>query len=159
MPMVFVSGWGRVTLPSRLHGRCSICVTKKSGRNCHNGRVVDPVNPAILRESIVEPNIIPPVMNSLSLSFGRLSHPSSIKYSFLAGMLAFSICGIASATPPTAVDLSTYVRTARYNLPESSRTAAPADSLRCQEASNVTYNRDMDTLFVVGDCGAAVTQS
>ena len=58
----------------------------------------------------------------------------------------------------TSVDLSTYVRIGRYDLPEPTRTAAPVNSLLAQEASAVTYNWDTDTLFVVGDGGTSVVQ-
>jgi len=36
---------------------------------------------------------------------------------------------------PAAVDLSTYVRVGRFDLPEPTRTPAPANSLLAQEAS------------------------
>jgi uncharacterized protein YjiK len=59
----------------------------------------------------------------------------------------------------TSVDLSRYVRVARYNLPEPTRTTPPdGTSLLAQEASAVTYNWDTDTLFVVGDGGTSVVQ-
>jgi uncharacterized protein YjiK len=58
----------------------------------------------------------------------------------------------------TGVDLSTYVRVGRFDLPEPTRTAAPAGSLLAQEASSVTYDWDTDTLFVVGDEGTSVVQ-
>lgn len=61
-------------------------------------------------------------------------------------------------TGPTSVDLSTYVRVGRYDLPEPTRTTPPADSLLAQEASGVTYNWDADTLFIVGDGGTSVTE-
>jgi uncharacterized protein YjiK len=64
----------------------------------------------------------------------------------------------AQAAPPTSVDLSTYVRVGRYDLPESTRTTAPPNSLLAGEASGVTYNWDTDTLFVVGDGGTSVVQ-
>jgi uncharacterized protein YjiK len=64
----------------------------------------------------------------------------------------------AAGTPLTGVDLSKYVRVARYDLPEPTRTVAPANSLLCQEASSVTYDWDTDTLFVVGDGGTSVVQ-
>ncbi len=60
--------------------------------------------------------------------------------------------------PITDVDLSTYVRVGRYDLPEPTRTTAPANSLLAQEASAVTYNWDTNTLFVVGDSGTSVVQ-
>src|SRR5262245_61651903 len=61
-------------------------------------------------------------------------------------------------SPVTSVDLSTYVRIGRFDLPEPTRTAHPANSLLCQEASAVTYDWDTDTLFVVGDGGTSVVQ-
>ena len=70
--------------------------------------------------------------------------------------------GFATASPVlspvTSVDLSTYLRTGRFDLPESTRTAHPPNSLLAQEASGVTYNWDTDTLFVVGDGGTSVVQ-
>ena len=56
------------------------------------------------------------------------------------------------------IDLSNYVRVGRYDLPEPTRTAAPAHNLLAQEVSGVTYNADTDTLFVVGDGGTSITQ-
>jgi uncharacterized protein YjiK len=73
------------------------------------------------------------------------------------GLLAL-LTAVAHATPPTSVDLATYVRVGRYDLPEPTRTAPPANSLLAQEASGVTYNWDTDTLFVVGDGGTSVVQ-
>jgi predicted extracellular nuclease/uncharacterized protein YjiK len=58
----------------------------------------------------------------------------------------------------SAVDLSTYVRVGRYNLPEPTRTTAPTNSLLAQEVSAVTYNWNTDTLFVVGDNGRSIVQ-
>src|SRR6185436_13318877 len=71
--------------------------------------------------------------------------------------------GVTSAAtrplvPVTSVDLSTYVRVGRFDLPEPTRTAHPPNNLLAQEASGVTYNWDTDTLFVVGDGGTAVAQ-
>jgi uncharacterized protein YjiK len=62
------------------------------------------------------------------------------------------------AAPTTSVDLGTYVRIGRFDLPEPTRTPAPPNSLLAQEASAVTYNWDTDTLFVVGDGGTSVVQ-
>ena len=56
------------------------------------------------------------------------------------------------------VDLSTYVRVGRYDLPEPTRTAHPANNLLAQEASEVTYDWDTDTLFIVGDGSTAIVQ-
>ena len=58
----------------------------------------------------------------------------------------------------TAINLSRYVRVGRYDLPEPTRSAHPANSLLAQEASNVTYNWDTDTLFMTGDGGTSVVQ-
>src|SRR5204863_2594544 len=54
---------------------------------------------------------------------------------------------------------SRYVRIARFDLPEPTRTTPPdGTSLLAQEASAVTYDWDTDTLFVVGDGGTSVVQ-
>ncbi|MCO6414644.1 SdiA-regulated domain-containing protein [Siccirubricoccus sp. KC 17139] len=58
----------------------------------------------------------------------------------------------------TNIDLTTYVRVGRYDLPEPTRTEAPENSVLAQEVSAVTYNRDTDTLFVVGDGGTSIVQ-
>ncbi len=58
----------------------------------------------------------------------------------------------------SSIDLSTYVRVARYNLPEPLTTTAPANNLLCQEASAVAYNWDTDTLFITADGSTSVTQ-
>ncbi|MDZ8025178.1 MAG: SdiA-regulated domain-containing protein [Nostoc sp. DedQUE11] len=57
-----------------------------------------------------------------------------------------------------SVDLSTYTLIGRYDLPEPTRTTAPANSLLAQEVSAVTYNWDTDTLFVVGDGSTSIVQ-
>ncbi len=59
---------------------------------------------------------------------------------------------------PTSVDLATYVRVGRHDLPEPTRTTPPPNSLLAQEVSAVTYNWDTNTLFVVGDAGTSVVQ-
>jgi VCBS repeat-containing protein len=56
------------------------------------------------------------------------------------------------------MDLSNYVRVAIYDLPEPTRTSAPANNLLAQEASAVTYNWDTNTLFVMGDGGTSIVQ-
>ncbi|KEF41706.1 MAG: hypothetical protein ER33_10110 [Cyanobium sp. CACIAM 14] len=61
-------------------------------------------------------------------------------------------------TEVLSVDLSKYRCVARFDLPEPTRSTAPANSLLAQEASAVTYNWDTDTLFVVGDGGTSVVQ-
>lgn len=71
---------------------------------------------------------------------------------------AATIVNDDSAPVIGGIDLSTYVRVARYDLPEPTRTTAPANNLLAQEASGVTYNWDTDSLFIVGDGGRSVTQ-
>jgi uncharacterized protein len=80
-------------------------------------------------------------------------------------VIALSLCLAApalvqrtSAQAPTSVDLSRYVRVGRFDLPEPTRTTAPANSLLAQEASAITYNWDTDSLFIVGDGGTSVVQ-
>lgn len=65
---------------------------------------------------------------------------------------------VAGPPPVTSVNLSTYVRIGRYDLPEPTRTTPPANNLLCQEASGVAYNWDTDSLFIVGDGARSVTQ-
>ncbi len=72
--------------------------------------------------------------------------------------LAVAALALAPAHAGAAVDLSSYVRVGRFDLPEPTRSQAPAGNLLAQEASGVTYDRDTGTLFVVGDGGTSVTQ-
>jgi uncharacterized protein YjiK len=58
----------------------------------------------------------------------------------------------------STIDLSLYVRVGRFDLPEPTRTTAPANSVLAQEVSAVTYNWDTDTLFVVGDGGTSIVE-
>jgi uncharacterized protein YjiK len=74
----------------------------------------------------------------------------------VAALLALTAAPAQAAL--TEVDLATYKRVGRYDLPEPTRTAAPANSLLAQEASSVTYDWDTETLFVVGDGGTSVVQ-
>ena len=78
-----------------------------------------------------------------------------------ASVILYFVCGVISpvlAQLNTAIDLSTYVRIGRYDLPEPTRTAHPANNLLAQEVSAVTYNWDLNSLFVVGDGGTAIVQ-
>ena len=89
----------------------------------------------------------------------------------LPAVSTFSVAGINGAFPSangaetgspgrtiTGVDLSTYVRVARYDLPEPTRTPAPPDNLLAREVSAVAYNWDTDTLFVAGDVSTSIVQ-
>jgi uncharacterized protein YjiK len=71
----------------------------------------------------------------------------------IVATLGFSQNSIAQT-----VDLSTYIRVGRYDLPEPTRTAHQTNNLLAQEASGVTYNWDTNTLFIVGDGTTSVTQ-
>ncbi|HEY4277424.1 MAG TPA: lamin tail domain-containing protein [Conexibacter sp.] len=65
----------------------------------------------------------------------------------------------ASADPLTGVDLSTYARTARLDLPTPATDTPPAGSLLAQEASSVAYDpQTPNSLYVVGDGGTSVVQ-
>lgn len=75
----------------------------------------------------------------------------------LGSTTAQSITIIDNDTPQN-IDLSTYVRVGRYDLPEPTRTTAPANNLLAQEVSAVTYNWDTNTLFVVGDGTTSIVQ-
>ncbi|CAN5857673.1 hypothetical protein BH11PLA1_BH11PLA1_20750 [soil metagenome] len=77
-----------------------------------------------------------------------------MKPSILAALALASVAASASAQ----VNLANYARVGRYQLPEPTRSAAPAGNLLCQEASAVTWNRDTNTLFVAGDGGTSITQ-
>jgi hypothetical protein len=72
------------------------------------------------------------------------------------GLLSTAAC----AAPLTGVDLSTYVRVGRFDLPEPTRTTVIASSLLGQEASAGTYDWDTDTLLVApAAAGASVIES
>jgi uncharacterized protein YjiK len=108
------------------------------------------------------------VSKELSKRFGfllilaiALSAASGLSVQRVEALLGRSITRAAprpSAPLVTSVDLSTYVRVGRFELPEPTRTAPPPNNLLAQEASAVTYNWDTDTLFITGDGGTSVTQ-
>lgn len=89
---------------------------------------------------------------------------TSVSFSSLwAGTLALFMAALcqfnSDGAQPTEINLSNYVRVARYNLPEPTRTTPPnSTNLLCQEASGVAYNSDTDNLFIVGDGARSVTQ-
>jgi uncharacterized protein len=88
----------------------------------------------------------------------RVARPLRLFLLILITVAGLFVTQHISAAPPTSVDLSTYVRVGRFDLPEPTRTTPPLNSLLAQEASAVTYNWDTDTLFVVGDGGTSVVQ-
>jgi len=55
--------------------------------------------------------------------------------------------------PGATIDLANYIQTGRYSLPVQG-----GANLLAQEASAISYDKDTDTLFVVGDGGTSVTQ-
>ncbi|AMO25299.1 hypothetical protein UC35_06740 [Ramlibacter tataouinensis] len=65
----------------------------------------------------------------------------------------FDTPALAFTAPNQTYDISNYIQTGRYSLPVGSGT-----NLLAEEASGVTYNKDTDTLFVVGDGGTSIAQ-
>ena len=59
-----------------------------------------------------------------------------------------------SPAPIASIDLSKYIRTGLFNLP----VATTGTNFLAREVSAVTYNKDTDTLFLVGDGGTAIVQ-
>ena len=87
-----------------------------------------------------------------SFNLGRISTLRIWLFSIVATF------GFSHNSNAQTVDLSTYIRVGRYDLPEPTRTAHPTNNLLAQEASGVTYNWDTNTLFIVGDGTTSVTQ-
>ena len=71
----------------------------------------------------------------------------------VATPVAFTTPTLSFSDPQSTYDLANYTQTGRYSLPVGSGANLLAD-----EASAVTYNKDTDTLFVVGDGGTSVVQ-
>ena len=86
------------------------------------------------------------------------THLPLVAVQAIVSLVSFAaLSGIASAQV-SSIDLSTYVRVGRYDLPEPTRTTPPLNSLLAQEASGITYNKDTDTLFLIGDGSTSVVQ-
>lgn len=81
-----------------------------------------------------------------------------MKYRYLAALVAAPMVSSVVSAQVTSVDLSNYTRVARYGLPEPTRTAHPANNLLAQEASGITYDKDTNSLLIVGDGGTAIVQ-
>jgi uncharacterized protein YjiK len=60
---------------------------------------------------------------------------------------------LAFTDPQSTYDLANYTQTGRYSLP-----VGTGANVLAEEASGVTFNKDTNTLFVVGDGGTSVTQ-
>ncbi len=112
---------------------------------------------------------VPTFDNTAGIGLGVTSLPlPTISTASVAGVngafVSFNGAEIGSpgirvnAKPLSNVDLSTYLRIGRFDLPEPTRTTPPANSRLAQEASAVTYNWDTDSLFIVGDGGTSVVQ-
>lgn len=85
--------------------------------------------------------------------------PNTIEDTSNNSITTTSSASFTTSNPSTSsIDLSTYVRVGRYDLPEPTRTAHPVNNLLCQEASAVAYNWDTDTLFITADGSTSVTQ-
>jgi len=69
------------------------------------------------------------------------------------------IDSLRNAGSSSELDLSTYVRIGRYDLPVPARTVnPPAGSELALEVSAITYNPTTNTLFVLGDEGTAIVE-
>jgi uncharacterized protein YjiK len=67
--------------------------------------------------------------------------------------LAFAAPTLTFTQAQNTYDLSNYSQVGRYSLP-----VGTGANLLAEEASGITYNKDTDTLFVVGDGSTSVTQ-
>jgi uncharacterized protein YjiK len=91
------------------------------------------------------------------LTTGRTARTLALGLATVATAAAALPAAPASADPVlTGVDLSTYVRVGRWDLPEPTRTTPPAGSLLAQEASGVAYDPVTEGLYIVGDGGTSV---
>ncbi|TRX29196.1 T9SS type A sorting domain-containing protein [Flavobacterium franklandianum] len=111
-----------------------------------NGQTTGSVTFTVIDDALVE---------SAETAILTISNPSS---GIVIGATSTQSVAITDNDAALNIDLSTYVRVGRYNLPEPTRTAAPSNNLLCQEASAVTYNWDTDTLFITADGSTSVTQ-
>ncbi|MBW4674418.1 MAG: SdiA-regulated domain-containing protein [Desmonostoc geniculatum HA4340-LM1] len=102
--------------------------------------------------------IITPVDDGIVEGTETVSLTLNSSADYTLGTATATVAIADNDTGVTSIDLSTYVRIGRYDLPEPTRTNPPLNSLLAQEASAVTYNKDTDTLFVVGDGGRAIVQ-
>jgi uncharacterized protein YjiK len=68
-------------------------------------------------------------------------------------VVAWTTPTLAFKDTQSSFELANYIQTGRYSLP-----VGTGANLLAEEASAVTYNKDTDTLFVVGDGGSSITQ-
>ncbi len=67
--------------------------------------------------------------------------------------IAFTNPTVAFKDSQSSFELANYTQVGRYSLP-----VGTGVNLLAEEASGVTYNKDTDTLFVVGDGGTSIAQ-
>ena len=79
-------------------------------------------------------------------------------HKFLLAAAGVALTTTGAFAQVSSIDLTSYVRVGRYDLPEPTRTTPPTGSLLAQEASAITYNRDTNTLFIVGDGSTSIVQ-
>ena len=97
--------------------------------------------------------------NDLLRSKRAAGNPNKIHAVVGVAVLASCVTLPMYASAVSSVDLSNYTLSARYQLPEPTRTVAPLGSVLAQEVSAVTWNRDTNTLFMVGDGGTSIVQT
>jgi len=112
-----------------------------------------PINISVIGDTQVEPN---------ETVIVTLSGVVNATGTTVIGTAAGTGTIVNDDAAPGTLNLGSYVRVGRYNLPEPTRTALPpgtaAHNLLCQEASGVTYNWDTDSLFITCDGGRSITQ-
>jgi uncharacterized protein YjiK len=118
-----------------------------------NGPATLPIEISILGDTVLEDN------ETVIVTLSHLVNTTGVT---VLGTAEGTGTIINDETAAGTINLATYVRTGRYNLPEPTRTALPpgtaSHNLLCQEASAVTYNWDTDTLFISCDGGRSITQ-
>jgi uncharacterized protein YjiK len=67
--------------------------------------------------------------------------------------LAWAAPTLSFTDPTSTYDLANYIQVGRYSLP-----VGTGSNLLAEEASGITFNKDTNTLFVVGDGGTSITQ-
>lgn len=91
--------------------------------------------------AVVLPITTPPVTTNTVITA-----PTSTVVAWTTPTLAFK-------DAQSSFELANYIQSGRYSLP-----VGIGANLLAEEASAVTYNKDTDTLFVVGDGGSSITQ-
>src|ERR1700750_2424975 len=93
------------------------------------------------RENVSNPFRLLTLLLTLAIVLSALPSKSAQQVQAVSGSPIMGPAVVSSVLlPVTSVDLSTYIRTGRFDLPEPTRTAHPPNSLLAQEASAVTYD-------------------